>query len=92
MSTIKALVNISNEATLKDVPYPTLTADDYMIVKGTAWAVNPADYKLLKLQGFADTYDTQIGFDYAGVVVEVGSGVTRDFKKGDRVAGTSTGL
>jgi len=64
---------------------PSLRTNGYMIVRPVAVALNPADVAVL------DFHMVQagnlLGCDYAGVVEEVGPGVLRDFKKGDRVCG-----
>ncbi|OHE94670.1 TOXD protein [Colletotrichum orchidophilum] len=62
--------------------------DDYLIVKVVAVALNPTDVAHIDL--FAVT-GARVGCDYAGIVEEVGSKVTKAFKKGDRVAGVAHG-
>eukprot|EP00644_Phytophthora_capsici_P017362 jgi/Phyca11/10872/fgenesh1_pm.PHYCAscaffold_57_\ len=63
-------------------------------VKVVSAAVNPLDYKLLRYgASFLPTAPTTenpfgMGFDTAGVVVEVGSGDVRSLKVGDAVYGT----
>lgn len=46
--------------------------------------MNPTDWKHVD---FATSHGARIGCDYAGIVEEVGSKVTKEFKKGDRIAG-----
>jgi NADPH:quinone reductase-like Zn-dependent oxidoreductase len=58
--------------------------DDYILVKTEAVALNPTDWKHID---FASTRGALSGCDYAGVVEEVGSQVTKPFKKGDRITG-----
>ncbi|KAM3526452.1 hypothetical protein MY4038_006813 [Beauveria bassiana] len=72
-------------ATLKDVPVPTI-ADDEILVKVTAVALNPTDFKHVDL--FSPD-GAVVGCDYAGVVAKVGTGpvATNAWKVGDRVAG-----
>ncbi|OWZ00627.1 hypothetical protein PHMEG_00028142 [Phytophthora megakarya] len=63
-------------------------------VKVVSAAINPLDYKLLMYgAAFLPTAPTaenplRMGFDTAGVVVEVGNGDVRDFNVGDAVYGT----
>ncbi|KAF7552890.1 hypothetical protein G7046_g7276 [Stylonectria norvegica] len=68
--------------------YPTLPSPEFLIVKTTAVAVNPTDWKHVTFEACVGTV---VGCDYAGVVVEVGSGVTKDFKVGDRITGMVNG-
>ncbi|KAI9148395.1 Hps1-dma1 cluster oxidoreductase toxD [Paramyrothecium foliicola] len=91
MTSIRAIVNKSGKAEIRNVPYPDLPREDYLIVKPTAWAINPVDYQLTQLEGEESCDGCNVGFDYAGVVVDVGSKVIKDFKKGDRIAGYVTG-
>ena len=55
-----------------------------LLVKNEATALNPADWKVQRHGYFIEKYPAVLGFDVAGVVVEVGEGVT-GFAKGDRV-------
>ncbi|KAI0742460.1 GroES-like protein [Daedaleopsis nitida] len=56
-----------------------------LLVKVVAAALNPADWKMHELELYdLKAYPLTLGYDGAGVVEEVGSGVT-DFKKGDRI-------
>jgi NADPH:quinone reductase-like Zn-dependent oxidoreductase len=71
-----------------DRPVPALR-DDYILVKVRAIALNPTDCKHVEYAQAAP--GCVIGVDYAGVVEEVGSKVTKKFKKGDRVAGWTNG-
>jgi NADPH:quinone reductase-like Zn-dependent oxidoreductase len=60
---------------------------DYLLVKTHAVALNPTDWKHV---GFVND-PVVVGCDWAGVVEEVGSQVTKSFKKGDRVYGVNHG-
>jgi NADPH:quinone reductase-like Zn-dependent oxidoreductase len=84
MSTRRALVtNSKGGAEVKDVPLPKLR-DEYIIVKTKAVALNPTDWKSLSRN---TTPGAIVGVDYAGVVEEIGSKVTKSLKIGDKVAG-----
>ena len=85
MTMIKAIVVIEEgkEAAVRDVPMPVIR-DEWILVKTMAVALNPTDWRHVKL-GYANS-GSRLGCDYAGVVEEVGNQVT-DFEKGDRVAG-----
>jgi NADPH:quinone reductase-like Zn-dependent oxidoreductase len=79
------------KAAIVDVPYPILTDESYMIVKTTAVAINPTDWKHIDWAEKAGVIGSQVGCDYAGIVEHVGSAVTKPFKKGDRVCGPVNG-
>ena len=87
---MKAIVyQAPKEATVvSDRPLPKLR-DEYILVKTTAIALNPTDWKHIEF-GLAKE-GCLVGVDYSGVVEEVGSKVTKPFKKGDRVAGFAHG-
>jgi NADPH:quinone reductase-like Zn-dependent oxidoreductase len=57
---------------------------DEVGIKITATAVNPVDWKMRDYNAFIQKYPAILGSDAAGVVVAVGSDVTR-FSAGDRV-------
>ncbi|KAI8944970.1 putative zinc-binding oxidoreductase ToxD [Xylaria longipes] len=82
------LIRVSTgKAVLKPIPIPQLR-DDYILVRTVAVALNPTDWTTLDAPGDDGTL---VGCDYAGVVEEVGRAVTRNFKKGDRIAGFGHG-
>jgi len=74
-------------AEVQQVPVPTLD-DDFILVKTHAVALNPTDWKHID---YMPSPGARVGCDYAGTVLEVGAKVTKDFKKGDRVAGVVHG-
>ncbi len=74
-------------ARLQPTKIPTLR-DDYILVRTVAVALNPTDYTTLDCPGDNGTI---VGCDYAGIVEEIGSAVTKAFKKGDRIAGFAHG-
>ncbi|KAF2772592.1 putative zinc-binding oxidoreductase ToxD [Teratosphaeria nubilosa] len=87
--TMKAIKNIEKgKAEIQEVPVPKLL-DDYCLVKVRAVALNPTDWKHVD---FLAVPGHTVGCDFAGVVEEVGSKVTKDFKKGDRIAGFAHGV
>jgi NADPH:quinone reductase-like Zn-dependent oxidoreductase len=59
-----------------------------ILIKTGAVALNPVDTKLI---GDFVTPGVMFGFDCAGTVVAVGSGVTSNVKVGDRVCGSASG-
>ncbi|KAL7656767.1 hypothetical protein ACMYSQ_005840 [Aspergillus niger] len=63
-------------------PVPTLP-DDCLLVKTVSVALNPTDWKSADRKPPGQV----IGNDYSGVVEEVGKGVKKAFRKGDRVCG-----
>ncbi|SZF00293.1 unnamed protein product [Blumeria hordei] len=66
-----------------EVPRPTLR-DDYILVRVQAVALNPTDWKHVD---FLTSKGALIGCDYAGIVEEIGSAVTKPFQVGDTVCG-----
>jgi NADPH:quinone reductase-like Zn-dependent oxidoreductase len=78
---------------LVDVEKPT-PSENQILVKVYSSSVNPLDWHRMRAdpilarlaQGFFKPKDTKIGADVAGVVVSVGSNVTK-FKPGDEVFG-----
>ena len=62
--------------------------EGYMLVKTAAVARNPTDWKHIDS---LPTAGALVGCDYAGTVEAVGAGVTKPFRKGDRVAGFAHG-
>lgn len=88
--TTKAIVFVEQgKAEIQDVPIPKLR-DEYILVKVKAVGLNPTDWKHIDLNIGVDA-GSHIGCDYAGVVEEVGSKVTKPFKKGDRISGVVHG-
>ena len=70
---------------LVDVPRPE-PAPTEVLVRVAAAGVNPVDWKTRTRGGFLGSPPFTVGWDVAGVVEEVGRGVTR-FEPGDRVFG-----
>ncbi|GAW20672.1 hypothetical protein ANO14919_101800 [Xylariales sp. No.14919] len=90
MSTNKAVVLVEKgKAEIRELPLPKLEPG-HILVKVHAVGLNPTDWKNIDN---ADPYrfNTRSGCDYAGVVVEVGPGVTKDIKVGDRSSGAVFG-
>ncbi len=84
-NTQTALVRASPQGdfSVETVPIPS-PAPGQLLVKVVSVALNPADWKLHILGYYADSYPMTSGFDGAGIVEEVGSGVS-GYNKGDRV-------
>ena len=67
-------------------PIPTLPPD-CLLVKTIAVGLNPHELLDIDVPWTISDAGDLLGCDYAGIVEEVGSAVTRNFKKGDRVCG-----
>ena len=63
--------------------------DDHILIRNAAVALNPTDWKHVASGCAAE--NGLLGCDFAGVVEEVGDAVTKEWKKGDRVAGVTHG-
>jgi len=82
---------------LADVAKPT-PADDEVLVRIQAAAVNPLDWHYMRgspyfmrlMSGLGAPKDTRLGVDFAGTVEAVGKDVSQ-FKPGDEVFGARTG-
>jgi NADPH:quinone reductase-like Zn-dependent oxidoreductase len=82
---------------LADIEKPT-PADDELLVRIQAAAVNPLDWHYMRgspyfmrlMAGLGKPTETRLGVDFAGTVEAVGRDVTR-FKPGDEVFGARTG-
>ncbi|KAF7950817.1 uncharacterized protein EAE97_002369 [Botrytis byssoidea] len=79
------------EARLQPIPIPRLR-DDHILVKTIAVAINPTDWQTIDEKSSPRTKGpTLLGCDFAGIVVEIGKGVNKEWKKGDRIAGIAHG-
>eukprot|EP01012_Entosiphon_sulcatum_P067042 TRINITY_DN9654_c0_g1_i1.p1 TRINITY_DN9654_c0_g1~~TRINITY_DN9654_c0_g1_i1.p1 ORF type:complete len:1004 (+),score=206.33 TRINITY_DN9654_c0_g1_i1:30-3014(+) len=72
-----------------DIPRPSIVAPDQVLVRVVAAGLNPIDY--IRRNGYIQSMKKEdwpvvMGYDLAGVVQDVGSGVT-NFKHGDFVYG-----
>jgi NADPH:quinone reductase-like Zn-dependent oxidoreductase len=65
--------------------------DSFILVKTVAVALNPADWQTVDERPKPGAPPSLLGCEAAGIVVEVGKGVTKNFKPGDRIAGMSHG-
>ncbi|KAH8195538.1 hypothetical protein TruAng_010298 [Truncatella angustata] len=71
-----------------NVPVPTLTSANQVLVRVLAVALNPSDFKMIKYFPRPGT-NIPIGCDFCGVVEDKrGDSVLASFPKGTRVAGT----
>lgn len=73
----------ANPFVVKEAPYTSPGANE-IVVKNAVVAINPVDPGIQANAWLPMNYPNVLGSDIAGVVEEVGEGVT-DFKKGDRV-------
>ena len=82
---LKQYLPIENENSLLDVeiPKPTAKGKD-LLVEVKAISVNPVDFKVRAPKDKVESEPLILGWDAAGVVVEVGDEVT-EFKPGDEV-------
>jgi len=88
-SEIKAIVITKpGLAGIQTVNLPALR-EDYILVRTTAVALNPTDWKHVK--GIDGNTGCRVGCDYAGIVEQVGSRVTKAFAPGDRICGFAHG-
>ncbi|TGO25126.1 hypothetical protein BPAE_0087g00330 [Botrytis paeoniae] len=79
------------EARLQQILNPRLR-DDYILVKTIAVAINPTDWQTVDEKSSPRTKGpTLLGCDFAGIVVEIGKGVEKEWKKGDKIAGMAHG-
>lgn len=85
MSFQKAIVVDSpkNAQLVNNRPIPTLR-DDCVLVNNVSVALNPIDWKHID---FLAPWGVLVGWDYAGIVQDVGKDIKKSFKKGDRVCG-----
>jgi len=87
----KGLLKVAQgKSRLADIPVPDVP-DDSILVKTVTVAINPTDWQTLDEEPTPAFTYSLLGVDAAGIVVEVGKGVTKSFQKGDRVAGFSHG-
>ncbi|KAI3343199.1 GroES-like protein [Ustulina deusta] len=83
MATAKALVlTAKGKADIRELPLPK----GHILVKVRAVGINPTDWKSID-EADSSRFGSRSGCDFAGEVVEVGPGVTKDIKKGDRSCG-----
>lgn len=75
----------ANPLKVEDAPLPEAGADE-VVIKNSAVAVNPVDWKIQDSGYFIKDYPNVLGTDVAGEVIEVGANVSH-VKKGDRVLG-----
>jgi NADPH:quinone reductase-like Zn-dependent oxidoreductase len=87
MSIHAIVIKQAGEAEIREVSIPKLR-DDYINVKVHALALNPTDWKHVD---YLASPGARVGCDYVGVVEEAGKKVSKNFKKGDRVAGFTHG-
>lgn len=89
MSTQKAIIvtEPKKEGLVTDRPIPKLR-DDYILVKTVSVGLNPTDWKHI---AYLSPPGVLVGCDYSGIVEEVGKGVKKQFKKGDRICGFAHG-
>jgi NADPH:quinone reductase-like Zn-dependent oxidoreductase len=82
------LINDNKAKVSSSAPVPKLRPT-YVLAKVDSIALNPTDWK--HINGKRAAANCLSGCDFSGVVVEVGSEVTKSLKPGDRIAATTHG-
>lgn len=92
MSTQKAVViqGHGKAKVVDDRPVPAIRPS-YVKIAVKAVALNPTDWKHIKIMDKPNQPGFLSGCDFAGVIEEVGSGYEKQWKVGDRVAGLAHG-
>jgi len=80
-----AIDRFGSEGRVRDLPQPQLDLDS-VLVRVRVAGINPIDWKIRDGKAGGRTFPLVLGQDFAGVVEQVGSQVTR-VKAGDRVFG-----
>jgi len=86
---MKAIAVLEGKATFVDDRSVPVVRDGFVLIHVAAVALNPTDWKHLEYNLVED--GCLIGCDFAGQVVEIGKGVTKNLSSGDRVAGVAHG-
>ncbi|KAJ5995423.1 oxidoreductase [Penicillium waksmanii] len=76
--------------TIRPTPYPTNLSPTQILIKPSAWAINPCDYMLQDTALPFVKYPLILGEDISGTVIETGNSVTR-FKANDLVLAFAQG-
>ncbi|KAJ5770672.1 oxidoreductase [Penicillium nucicola] len=76
---------------IRETPVPSEIADEEIVVKVHAWAMNPADFMVQDISLPFITYPLILGEDIAGTVESIGSAAATKFKPGDRILGLALG-
>ncbi|KAK3630657.1 hypothetical protein LTR56_017337 [Elasticomyces elasticus] len=84
-------VTAPGQSEIQEVPVPSIKerGEDYVLVKVNNVALNPTDWKHID---YLPQVGHTVGCDFAGVIEEVGSKVTKGWKKGDRMASWTHGV
>jgi NADPH:quinone reductase-like Zn-dependent oxidoreductase len=86
---MKAVVADGSAAVLERSRPPPRLRDDCILIKVVAVALNPTDWK--HLYSNLVPPGCLLGCDFAGYIEAIGSAVTKQWSKGDRVAGVVHG-
>ncbi|KAJ5703467.1 hypothetical protein N7493_011856 [Penicillium malachiteum] len=76
---------------IRESPIPSGIADEEVLVKVHAWAMNPADAVVQDIPLPFIKYPLILGEDIAGTVESVGSIAATKFQPGDRILGLALG-
>lgn len=80
---------IGSQIIVSDIPSPALKSKQVLIA-ARASSINPLDFKLYRALRYLPLRNIVLGHDVAGVITDVGAGVT-DFNVGDEVYGCLPG-
>ena len=83
--------NVGAPGVIRESPFPFNIADDELVIKAHAWALNPADAMIQDMSLYFIKYPLVLGEDVAGTVESVGSAAASTFNVGDRVLALSVG-
>lgn len=76
---------------IRETPIPSQIADEEIVVKVHAWAMNPADAMVQDIALPFIKYPLILGEDITGTVESVGSAAATKFQPGDRILGLALG-
>lgn len=72
-----------NEVSIRTYAEKWKPASGEVLVEVKCSGINPADIK----HGYIGFHESVAGYDYAGTIIEVGEGMNKEFRVGDKVCG-----